>query len=505
VNLEFEVNGYGLNELTAAEQLDLQDTVRNQLTNNLGAYVTQVDPSLVSATTPCSVVVDTVISTDSTKVSDVVSGLCTDAMFELVQAGDGTIDQYGCRGGVLDVRCRHDDQFVAACTLSLSDFKVNGQLCVDITAGSGAPPPGAPTSATSNSTATATATNSSGDDGNGSIVLVLVLVVVGVVLLLCAGGLLFIARRRRKPVKPAEVPVVEVGKKAEEPKKTPVVAVAAAVAATPDPPPVEPPKKTPEPVPVAVQTFEQTRFFELYKISDAHPNFLDGITAMTTFIDGVGKGKDRATLGAYKKKIGDDCAKLNEVAQMGAYLWTTLARYEERELCSYINQAIREDTEPMVDLVVPVCRVINSMVVSGRSRDAKESAVMPTQTYRGSTMPAEAVEFFKSGKKYRTAMYLATSTKKSVAESFIRNNLGKGRVAVLFTINFDVVLGCMHINFLDEISAVKGEAEYLMPPYSGFEVESVKLDYAGVSNVTIKAFHDNTLPFLTGVPVASWH
>merc|ERR1712113_389095 len=119
-------------------------------------------------------------------------------------------------------------------------------------------------------------------------------------------------------------------------------------------------------------------------------------------------------------------------------------------------------------------------------------------------MPEIQTKFFEKKKKYRVAMYLATTVKKDVAMNFIANNLGDGKVAVLFTIKFDPVLRCVHLNYLDEISACKGEAEYLMPPYSGFEVEHVDLNPDGVSFITIKAFHDNTLAGLQNVPTAVW-
>lgn len=120
-------------------------------------------------------------------------------------------------------------------------------------------------------------------------------------------------------------------------------------------------------------------------------------------------------------------------------------------------------------------------------------------------MPVEFANFFTTGKRYRAPMYLATSTSKKVAENFIRINTGAGKLAILFTVKFDPVLRCDHVNYIGKVSAVTAESEYLMPPYSAFEVLSANISSVCVSQVTIKAFHDNLLPDLKNLPTAPWH
>ena len=43
---------------------------------------------------------------------------------------------------------------------------------------------------------------------------------------------------------------------------------------------------------------------------------------------------------------------------------TTLRLFCGRELCSYINEAIREDSGPMFETVIPLTRMINQLLVN---------------------------------------------------------------------------------------------------------------------------------------------
>merc|ERR1712232_1454267 len=108
----------------------------------------------------------------------------------------------------------------------------------------------------------------------------------------------------------------------------------------------------------------------------------------------------------------------------------------------------------MGDAVVPVVRVINSLIVSDIPRmlaAAADSGVpFPTETFRGVTMPAEEFDFFTPEKMYRVPMFLATTTRKNVAESFIRENLKNGLAAVYFTLTFDPILRCSHVRHIQE-------------------------------------------------------
>ena len=120
-------------------------------------------------------------------------------------------------------------------------------------------------------------------------------------------------------------------------------------------------------------------------------------------------------------------------------------------------------------------------------------------------MPREHFGFFTVGRVYRAPMFIASSSKKDVAESFMATNACNGKCAVMFTIQFHSVLKCQHVNFLDGISSCKGEAEFLMPPYSGFKVLSARFDPMDISEVTIYAFPDNKAADLDRVPLAPWH
>ena len=127
------------------------------------------------------------------------------------------------------------------------------------------------------------------------------------------------------------------------------------------------------------------------------------------------------------------------------------------------------------------------------------------QTYRGIGMPREHFCFFTVDKVYRAPMFLASSRKKAVAQRFMRQSSRDGKCSVLFTIKFHEQLRCQHVSYLEAISSIKGEEEYLMPPYSGFKVISAMFDPMGVSEVTIYAFPDNKAAELRRVPLAPWH
>lgn len=85
-----------------------------------------------------------------------------------------------------------------------------------------------------------------------------------------------------------------------------------------------------------------------------------------------------------------------EVSKLATVCWTSTAKLNGRELCPYINQAVREDDSPLVDKAVSVCHIMNTMIVT---RDSAVQVGWPDNytTYRGLGMPRGALRVFYGG------------------------------------------------------------------------------------------------------------
>ena len=87
-------------------------------------------------------------------------------------------------------------------------------------------------------------------------------------------------------------------------------------------------------------------------------------------------------------------------------------------------------------------------------------------TFRGGGLPDEHRSFFTVGKKYRTTRFVATSFRRSVAERFVSRRPDPAvNKAILWTVRFHPTGRCMHVNYLQDLSALD-ESELLFPPYS---------------------------------------
>jgi hypothetical protein len=118
-------------------------------------------------------------------------------------------------------------------------------------------------------------------------------------------------------------------------------------------------------------------------------------------------------------------------------------------------------------------------------------------TFRGGGLPDKHRGFYTTGKKYRTRQYLASSFKKSVAETFAKDyRTPRDAEPIIWTIRFDGVVGCKHVNYLERETSVRGESEFLLPPYSVLTVEAVAWNTPHATlghyhSVTLRAASDN--------------
>mmetsp|Transcript_44646 Transcript_44646/g.78505 ORF Transcript_44646/g.78505 Transcript_44646/m.78505 type:complete len:1022 (+) Transcript_44646:94-3159(+) len=255
-------------------------------------------------------------------------------------------------------------------------------------------------------------------------------------------------------------------------------------------------------------TFEKSTYYRLYQNCKVKTDLLSACNLLHDFIEEVGRKHEcaQAEIDVYMKEIETQITKGPlKPEEIAVILWTSASRLNEMELCSHINAAVRADLSPLIHAVVPVCRLLNSTVVTHRRRDQENPWSHGHKTYRGLGMPSKHFDFFEIGKVYRAPMYLASSFDREVALSFMRSNSGAGNCPVIITIHFDADLGCSHAHYLEKVSACENEKEILMPPYSGFKVLKTNFNKNGMSEIELQAFHDNLLEILEHVELAPWH
>merc|ERR1711939_98255 len=103
---------------------------------------------------------------------------------------------------------------------------------------------------------------------------------------------------------------------------------------------------------------------------------------------------------------------LHEVHHVAVRMWTGTAELEGKELCSILNEAIREDVA--TEHTVVISRALNSYLCIKRRKGAgavHRPIRWPegNQTFRGGGLPPLHRHFFVVGKMYRAPMFLATS------------------------------------------------------------------------------------------------
>ena len=238
-----------------------------------------------------------------------------------------------------------------------------------------------------------------------------------------------------------------------------------------------------------------------------------------TFLDAVHDLLHSHVGGAYKKtyqrivrKISTiprrhhDPANVGETAQ---YLWTSSEHFNGAELCSILNQTIREDDPSNIWHAVVLSCAINRMLLLPRDKSAAEefikSSPIPDEEYprrltwgdygdkltesrwgcwRGGGFRDEFQSFFTEGKKYRAPGLIATALNRENAELFV-NKASKDYPRMLWCIIVDrknLILHARRVSHslicpkfvLGKDSYEPMETEFLFAAYSVFTVEKVK-------------------------------
>ena len=89
---------------------------------------------------------------------------------------------------------------------------------------------------------------------------------------------------------------------------------------------------------------------------------------------------------------------LFDVEKIATRLWSSAKKANGRELCSYLNQAIREDNSEQLEAAMPLIRGINQLCVTRGGSANRWPA--DNRTYRGAGLPIEHRSFFIEGKSY---------------------------------------------------------------------------------------------------------
>lgn len=197
-----------------------------------------------------------------------------------------------------------------------------------------------------------------------------------------------------------------------------------------------------------------------------------------------------------------------EIAKVAQRMWTsaqTLAD-TEKELCSILNHALREDEPPdVIQAVAELSRSINELCVQGAAASA---VVHPPNNvcYRGGGFDDRHRGFFVQGKVYRQPAYLATSFSQQKAMDFMRR-ARRSPQRVIWCVHIDPVLKCEHVNLVRKVApGVPDEEEYLFAPYSVFTVRTVTWRRGTVDEphwIYLDAAPDNKGP-PEDLPLAPW-
>ena len=154
----------------------------------------------------------------------------------------------------------------------------------------------------------------------------------------------------------------------------------------------------------------------------------------------------------------------NDIAEIVQKMWTSTIELDGTELCSILNEALREDRRRGIYGLVHFARAINQLCVS-----VPPSPPFPPNNvcFRGGGFNNEYRGFFVSKRKFRQPAFLATSFSLDIASGFIERSAEFSKV--LWSVHIDPAEKCHHVNLVRN-SVADHEQEYLFAPYSTFSV-----------------------------------
>jgi hypothetical protein len=254
-----------------------------------------------------------------------------------------------------------------------------------------------------------------------------------------------------------------------------------------------------------LKPFSESNFKKMYTEARA-PNSIDdvffAIQACVVFYCEINNIPQGFCSGYLEKVAAEVMAnRENEAHEITAIIWTTAIKLvtsngNSVEFSNVLNLLIRLDEGTVMR---PVCVIARSLNLFCNGELHME---IPEIVYRGTrNMPVQHRDFFVAGMTYRTNQYCATSKSKALAKGFLKG----GNDHTLFIIY--IPKNCRHVNYLEKLSAVENEQEFLFPPYSVFIVMHAdykrKTSVANPHIITLQAAEDNRV-HPENLPVAPW-
>jgi hypothetical protein len=206
----------------------------------------------------------------------------------------------------------------------------------------------------------------------------------------------------------------------------------------------------------------------------------------------------------------NDVVTVVSVPKYMARLWT--CAYSSQwggGLYSMLQKTIRKDDGFALSPAIKLVRCLNGLVCSVRANPEASRWPSVYQSFRGTTMPSSETASFVPDKKYRVNMLLATSFKDAKAFDFMAEGMTRNphHVPVLFRFHFDPVLRCKHVFYIEELTAVPGECEFLLVAYSAFKVLVVTPPSAGPPStpliIDVSVLPDNKME-PEDLPLQAW-
>eukprot|EP00811_Abedinium_folium_P001724 NODE_11581_length_1277_cov_3.672174.p1 GENE.NODE_11581_length_1277_cov_3.672174~~NODE_11581_length_1277_cov_3.672174.p1 ORF type:complete len:265 (-),score=17.65 NODE_11581_length_1277_cov_3.672174:251-1045(-) len=220
-----------------------------------------------------------------------------------------------------------------------------------------------------------------------------------------------------------------------------------------------------------------------------------------------------------KTAVADTLEKahhLNDPKAIATRLWSCDKQCRGRELCSILNEAIRNDIN--LEHVMVLAKLINLLClgaeldsgISIRQSTGPAANLAHKQVFRGGGLPDEYRSFFEPRREYRAPMFIVTTWLKDrvALKTFARYAQERsGRPPVLYVFYFGRD-GCVHVNYLGEGTLQGQEAELLFVPYSVFTVRQVIWQdaptYLNPHLIELDVAPDNRLRS-EDLPLAPWH
>ena len=223
------------------------------------------------------------------------------------------------------------------------------------------------------------------------------------------------------------------------------------------------------------QSFEATNFHKRYESSKAFESTDQVWAGISTVLRCLylAEGRDEREVGQFVlrlktavREVGvkpEMAHSLDSPALVAVICWTcSEVDSEDREWCSYLQQAVRLDLDECMQAVAEIWRTMNQHIVT---RKDSTPVVWPVSNilHRGSRLPEQHVQWFRDAARdrliYRNKMAISTTKIRSKVTSFMKNwGYPKEEPEVHWKFSLDPAEKCVHVNCLEDVTLMADEA-----------------------------------------------